>query len=302
MVDNYGVTDDQVKRAKELGIIPSTDKEWEAYLSVEGDNDDWKVDLVVQGATQEESRRQHIIEDARDDILEGMGGEVEARLKIVKALLILKQDDLWRSDTLLDHYEETPKWDDYMRELAAWLKEQNPQLQASRSTLWNYIKYYRLFVEGYGMDEGLVFGANEQARRDLMRMVRSYNGLPKALAGGFDVNKLPQPAYFTGAESVEEKVVAGFGIVANDVLSTPIYSRGMIDDYKCGDGEPKHVCNLHVETNRRGVVTSIYAFVKKVGSGGEVLESYRANLLTDEMPIPVIDWFENRGATVHTPE
>jgi len=233
-------------------------------------------------------------------ILDGVGDEIDGRLKIVKGLLALKEGDLWKDDPLVAHIEN-PRWkDDYLAELIQWMKEENPSVQAGLSTLQNYMKYYKVFVGGFGLDEELVFGATENTRRHLFKMCdwEYGGGEPKRLRNGYDLDKLPLPPEFTGEEPPEERLVAGVKEVAKQAFSLGRYSPDLFEAYEHGDGNVKVSINMRIMLDKNGLPYQWTAFIKKTDPNGEPLGSYAADLLNDQMPVEALDWLEKRGFTV----
>lgn len=282
---------------REEGILPSTEEDWDKWIN--GDDDEWDANMVIPG----DNGDQQTIEAAREAIIEGLDEEVGGKLKIVKALMKLRDGDLWRRDQLVS-YLERPVWKDYLKELAAWIKEQDDRFQISVSTFYNYARYYRVFVEGMGLPEFKVFGATEKARRDALNMVHVPYGksLPTALRNRYALEKLPQPPSFTGEETTEEKVQEGFRIVCEDIFSTPVYSQDTLANYHAGDGADRYKINAEIALNTKGTVVGVHVWVKKESAVGEPLESYKVNLLTDEMPLAVLDWLEEKGIRVVCPD
>lgn len=241
-----------------------------------------------------EVEEQVAIEQARAQVLEGVGDEMAGRLKIIKGLLRLKENDMWQRDPLVAHIER-PRWkEDYLAELIEWLKEQNPSIQAGLSTLMNYQRYYLCLVDGLGLDEELVFGAAENTRRAIMKMADwdHGGGIPRRLRNGYDLDKLPQPPTFTGDEPDEARTVAGIREVAKQALSLGRYSPDLFEAYHRGDGHERVTISMALKLDREGVVVGWTAFIKKVDGNGEPLASYAADILGQEMPCEVLDWLE----------
>ena len=290
------MTDPLVEAWRKQVGAPAKDVPLDEYLAWM-DSQESEAPLVIHGATAKEEEEQIAIEDARLLVLEGVGNEVEGRVKIIKGLLKLKENDLWKRDILVAHIEN-PRWkDDYLAELIEWMKEQNPNMQAGLSTLMNYMKYYQAFVEGYGFEEELVFGATEFTRRALYRMAdwEYGGGLPKRLRNGYDIDKLPQPPSFNGSETDQQRLVAGIREVAKQAFSLGRYSPDLFEAYEHGDGDEKTTISMVLTMDGEGTVSGWTAFIKKVDGEGNPLASYAADILRQEMPCEVLDWLEARG-------
>lgn len=288
------MADDLLEQYRKQESVPSMDVPLDKYL-------DWldeqeKTSLIIDGASAEEEVNQIAIEGFRDMVLDGVSDEMQGRLKIIKGLLALKENDLWQKDILVAHIEN-PRWkQDYLVELIEWLKERNPHIQAGLSTLMNYMRYHLCLVDGLGLDEELVFGAAENTRRAIMKMADwdHGGGLPKRLRNGYDLEKLPQPPLSTGEETWDEKVVSGITEVAKQALSLGRYSPDLFEAYHAGDGQEKTAVSMVLKLDKGGVVSEWTAFIKKVDGEGNPLESYAANIFGEEMPCEVLDWLEAR--------
>ena len=293
------VSDRDIERYRKTMGLPDRDaseEEWDTWL---GEEDSPGPALVIHDndLSTEEEEEQVSIELARHLVLEGVSNEVEGRVKIVKGLLSLKEKDRWKRDPLVAHIEN-PRWkDDYLAELIQWMKEENPNVQAGMSTLMNYMKYYQAFVEGYGFDEELVFGATENTRRQLYKMADwNYGGgPPKRLRNGYDLDKLPLPPTFTGEEPDESKLVAGIREVAQQAFSLGRYSPDLFEAYERGDGGERVTVSMRIRLGEDGAVNEWTAFIKRVDGDGNPLASFASNLLFEEMPCEVLDWLESRG-------
>ncbi len=281
------VSDAVLRQARELGIVPTTDAEWEAYINEDLPASQRTVDMGL--AAEDEI----IIEDARQDILTGLTDTVKGRLRLIRGLLTLKDADRWKHDPIIAHLEN-PGWKDYLREVVEWVKERNPALQAGLSTLQNYMRYHQLFVEGYGFEPDQVFGATEQTRRAILKMAKwDYGaGLPKELRNGYDIDKLPAPE---SAKTRGEKIVEGIRQVAQQAFALGTYQPSLFKAYERGTGEEKTTISMKLEIGEDGMVAGWTAFIEKVDGEGNPLASYAVNLFLDEVPGEVYDWLEARG-------
>ena len=283
----HDVDDATLQKARELGIVPTTDAQWDAYI-----NEDLPASqrTIEVGLVAED---EIVIEDARQDILNGLTDTVKGRLRLIRGLLTLKDADRWKHDPIIAHLE-APGWKDYLREVVQWVKERNPALQAGLSTLQNYMRYHQLFVEGYGFEPDQVFGATEQTRRALLKMAKwDYGaGLPKELRNGYDIEKLPAPE---SAKTREEKIVEGIRQVAQQAFALGTYQPALFKAYERGTGEEKTTISMKLEIGADGMVAGWTAFIEKVDGEGNPLASYAANLFLDEVPGEVYDWLEARG-------
>src|SRR4030042_2413742 len=149
---------------------------------------------------------------AQEDFAEGAVSMVSGTVQMVHALCSLQQENLYQKSPLVAHYETPATWGQYLKELVAWAKERNPEVQISMSGLKNMLWRKKVLVDYFGFDEPLALGANETMVRQIRNMAHfDYKtGKPTRLKDGFQVNQLPASA------DSEDRLDEGLRVVIGD--------------------------------------------------------------------------------------
>lgn len=250
--------------------------------------------IVEPDMTPGEIDTQQEIEWARGMILGGLQETTRGRLAIVRGLLHLREDDRWKSDPIVAHIEHEPRWKaDYLTELAAWLKDRNPNLQCGVNTMMNYMRYKLAFVDKLGLPEELVFGATEHTRRAIIKMCDwdAETKEPKRL----------RPKYSLDIPGVDGDLTEQMKVVAEGALALGRYSPDYFEAFQAGDGQEKIEISSVITVDRSYLLRSWRCFIKKTHEDG-TQASYVVDLCREPMPFEVGDYMEGLGWSVEVEE
>lgn len=270
----------------------------EESLKELGIQDDGPRFTVSEVITLEESQAiiQDEIEWAQSDFAEGAVSMVSGTVQMVRALSMLQKDDLYKKSPLVIHYETPPTWGDYLRELVAWTKENNPEVQISMSGLKNMMWRQKVLVGYFGFDEATALGANETMVRQIRNMAQfDYKtGEPLRLKDGYTVDKLPVPPDVDD----EDKLAEGLKVVIGDALGQPIINTKMFDDYRRGTGKIETKVNFQVVLDDNAQLRAFVGFVQKFDANGKPLADYAVDLLKDVWSCEITDRLVDCGWNV----
>ena len=244
---------------------------------------------VSEVITLEESQAmvQDEIDWAQTDFAEGAVSMVSGTVQMVRALTMLQKDDLYKKSALVVHYDTPATWGEYLRELVAWTKEHNPEVQISMSGLKNLLWRQKVLVGYFGFDEATALGANETMVRQIRNMAQfDYKtGEPVRLKDGYTVDKLPVPP----DTDDEERLSEGLKVVIEDALNQPIINTKMFDDYKRGTGKIETKVSFQVVLDDNAMLRNLVGFVQKFDADGKPLADYAINLLTEVWSCEITD-------------
>lgn len=259
----------------------------EESLQELGIQDDGPKFTISEVITLEESQAiiQDEIEWAQADFAEGAVSMVSGTVQMIRALTALQKDDLYKKSPLVIHYDKPPTWGDYLRELVAWTKENNPEVQISMSGLKNLLWRQKVLVGYFGFDEATALGANETMVRQIRNMAQfDYKtGQPLRLKDGYTVDKLPAPP------DAEDKLTEGLKVVIEDALSQPIINIKMFDDYRRGTGKIETKVSFQVVLDDNAQLRNFMGFVQKFDADGKPLADYAVDLLKDVWTCEITD-------------
>ena len=244
---------------------------------------------VSEVITLEESQAmiQDEIDWAQADFAEGAVSMVSGTVQMVRALTMLQKDDLYKRSALVAHYEIPCTWGEYLRELVAWAKEHNPEVQISMSGLKNLLWRQKVLVGYFGFDEATALGANETMVRQIRNMAQfDYKtGEPVRLKDGYTVDKLPVPP----DTDDEERLSEGLKVVIEDALNQPIINTKMFDDYKRGTGKIETKVSFQVVLDDNAMLRNFVGFVQKFDADGKPLADYPVDLLREVWTCEITD-------------
>ena len=244
---------------------------------------------VSEVITLEESQAmiQDEIDWAQADFAEGAVSMVSGTVQMVRALTMLQKDDLYKRSALVAHYEIPCTWGEYLRELVAWAKEHNPEVQISMSGLKNLLWRQKVLVGYFGFDEATALGANETMVRQIRNMAQfDYKtGEPVRLKDGYTVDKLPVPP----DTDDEERLSEGLKVVIEDALNQPIINTKMFDDYKRGTGKIETKVSFQVVLDDDAKLKTFVGFVQKFDANGKPLADYAVDLLREVWTCEITD-------------
>ena len=234
---------------------------------------------------------------AQHSFADGAVNMVNGTMQMIEALVLLKENGLYKQSPLVEHYEGRVGWKDYLRELVAWTKERNPEVQISMTGLQGGLWRYKVLVQHFGIDPHEAFGAHESTIRNIRKMARfDYKtGAPLELKDGFRVDLLPAPP----GTPPERRLVEGLKTVIKDALSQPIINHKMFDDYRAGTGSIVTNVSFAVELDSETAeVVTLRAFIQQFDEDGKPMKDYAADLLHDPWPVEACDKLLDVGWTL----
>jgi len=224
---------------------------------------------------------------AQNHFADGAVNMVNGTLQMLHSLVQLREDDLYKQSPLVTHYDESPGWKTYLRELVAWSKERNPEVQISMSGLQGLLWRHKVLVEHFGFNEQDAIGMHESNVRQIRKMVKfDYkDGRPVELKDGYRLELLPIPP----DTPKEKRLEAGVKTVIEDTMAQPVISPKTFDSYKSGTGQVETQIGFAMELDDEARVKTWTAFVQVFNEEGAATKDYAVNLLREPMPCEVAD-------------